>query len=784
MAALPEDPQSSQQTPPTAPGIIKAQTNLVLVDAIATDKKGNYVRDLDLKDFRVYEDNKEQKIVSFSRMSEVQGPTAPDQKRYLVLLFDNSTMNPTDQTRARQAASQFIDKTATPDRLLAVADFGGTLKIAQNFTADTARLKAVVSGIKYSAVNPNDRSTAGGQVEIASAGAPMLVGAAANFGARSVLLAIRNLGKNLSRVPGRKAVILFSSGFPLTPERHSELTATVNACNKSNVAIYPVDVRGVFAPGVPGLTPGFDQPGIRQDPGAQVFPHQQALLASRLPIISLPAPLEQRGGAAGAGAGAAGAGAAGAGAAGGGAAAGGGGRGGAGGAAAGAPAGAGANAGGNRGGNPGNTTGAPGNRGPLGNPNGNTGPVNTRGGTPNNFNTLNPFTNSPIYQPRQIVPPIPETATTNQQVLYALASGTGGFPIFNTNDFARGLDKVAKELNEYYVLGFVPPEKSPEGGCHTLKVKVDRGGIQVRARTGYCDVRGSDLLAGKAEGKVLENVAASPQPGTIQSFVQAPYFYTGPGVARVNISLQIPADTIDFEKESGKYASKINILGLAYKDDGSLAARFSDTVKLELEKKEWKQFTKGPFTYQNTFDVAPGSYKLKLVVAAGGQSYAKYETPVVIDNYTGKDFQLSAVALSDKMQPVSQLTSELDAALLEEKTPLVVHGVQMIPSPSDQFGHDDKIGLYCEIYEPLLLGTVEPRIGISFSVVDKKTNSTIFDSGTILVTEMVQKGNPVIPVGEMLPPNKLPPGDYKLRVVARDDYNHVSPVRVTDFTVN
>ena len=83
----------------------------------------------------------------------------------------------------------------------------------------------------------------------------MLVGAAASFGARSVLLAIRNLAKNLSKVPGRKAVVLFSSGFPLTPERHSELAATVNACNKSNMAIYPIDVRGVFAPGGPGMTP-------------------------------------------------------------------------------------------------------------------------------------------------------------------------------------------------------------------------------------------------------------------------------------------------------------------------------------------------------------------------------------------------------------------------------------------------------------------------------------------------------------------------------------------------
>src|SRR5207247_1981429 len=181
--------QSNAQAPPTSPEVIKAQANLVLVDAIATDKKGNYVHDLESKDFHVYEDNQEQKISSFVRTSDPNGPNAPAPKRYLVLFFDNSTMDVADQARARQAASQFIEKTASPDRLMAVADFGGTLRIAQNFTANTDRLKAVVGGVKFSAVNSNEPPQAGENVQVASAGEPVLVGAAADFGARNMLLA-------------------------------------------------------------------------------------------------------------------------------------------------------------------------------------------------------------------------------------------------------------------------------------------------------------------------------------------------------------------------------------------------------------------------------------------------------------------------------------------------------------------------------------------------------------------------------------------------------------------
>jgi hypothetical protein len=136
------------------------------------------------------------------------------------------------------------------------------------------------------------------------------------------------------------------------------------------------------------------------------------------------------------------------------------------------------------------------------------------------------------------------------------------------------------------------------------------------------------------------------------------------------------------------------------------------------------------------------------------------------------------------MQPVSELTAQLDAALLEEKTPLVVQGVQVTPSPSGQFDRHEKVGFYCEVYEPLLMGSMQPRVGISFHVVDRKTNSTVFDSGTMLVSDLVQSGNPIIPVGRMVPVDKLPPGDYSLQVVARDDQNHVSPVRTADFAVN
>src|SRR3984957_1239456 len=132
--------------------VIRTKTRLVLVDTVVTDKKGNYVRDLAQKDFKVWEDGKEQPLTSFS-FEEMTGPTHSE-PRYMVLFFDNSTMDFGDQIKARDAAAKFIDANAGPNRLIAIAEFGGSVHISQNFTADASRLKQVVKGIKTSTVSP------------------------------------------------------------------------------------------------------------------------------------------------------------------------------------------------------------------------------------------------------------------------------------------------------------------------------------------------------------------------------------------------------------------------------------------------------------------------------------------------------------------------------------------------------------------------------------------------------------------------------------------------------
>jgi len=738
VAGLAQAQQTAAQAPAGGSPTIHAETRLVVVDTVVTDKKGNYVRDLTAKDFKVWEDNKEQAIKNFSFEEDSASPDKTE-KRYLVLFFDNSTMDVSDQMSARQAAAKFIDANASPNRLIAIVDFGGAVRIAQNFTADAARLKQIVAGLKFSAVSPNAPP-----VEVASLGPspigaptfgmPQLSNAEADFGARSVMLALRSLAKSLGSVPGRKTLVMLTSGFPITPEIQSELTAVIAVCNRYNVAIYPLDVRGLVAPGNAASPQGWlMQPQVHPRLGESGSAQFGSATFSYTGTWNPNYPLElayfdpgQHGGGGGGGHG------------------------------------GGSGSGGGHG-----TTGSP-----------------TAGGTRSTgSNSAGVMSPSQMYgarqysQPRLIVPQIPDVAT-NQQILYELAQGTGGFVIANSNDLLGGMQRIADDQSQYYVLSYSPPE-SPEGSCHTLRVKVERGGTQVRARSGYCNVRPKDLLAGNPIEKEMETRVSGEMAGNVTGSMEAPYFYTSPNTARVNLAIGIPSNALKFEKVKGKQHSAVNVLGIAYKPDGIIAARFSDTVNFDFEdKKELEQFQKQPYNYENQFDVASGQYTLKVVFSSGNESFGKLQLPLAVDAYDGKQFSLSGVALSNQMQRVADLSTGLDSELLGDRTPLVVQGVQVVPSASNRFKKTDNVGIYAELYAPLLTGPKPPLVGVELIVMDRKTGEKKVD---VAARPATQAGSAIVPMGIKVPVATLNPGSYRVELRALDSVGNSVKPRTADF---
>ncbi len=735
-AAQQEQVQQQQPSQPQATSgeipVIKSEARLVLVDAVVTDKKGNYIPDLTQKDFHVWEDDTEQTIKSFSFGNWAQPER--DQARYLVLFFDNSNMTGAEQVRAREAATKFIAANAAPNRYMAVMDFGGTLHVAQNFTGDAERLAQVVKDVKFSSVAGAQASAPVASIgspvpgvgvpvgvrptAIAGFGAPvsavntsLLMNAQADYAARTLLLALRSVAKQLAAIPGRKSLVLLSAGFTMAQEQQSELVAAIAACNKANVAIYPIDVRGLT-----GLTHPAELEMPSLAPPMRLVPAtlRYSDAVPRLVYVSGEGmPEGQRGG---------------------------------------GHSGGGGHVGGSR-------VGA-----------GTGGPSAAHRDVITGRNT-----------PRQLLPVIPRT-TNPDDVLEALAVGTGGFLIKNSNALLDGMNKIAAEQSAYYVLGYTPATSS-EGSCHTLKVKVSHSGADVRSRSYYCNIKPTDPLLGKPVEKLLEARAHGDNAGNVAATLRAPYFYTSPNIARVELAIEIPAGAVAFTKQKGKYTASIDILGLAYKPDGSVGARFSDTVPLEFEsEKQVQDFSKGPLHYNHSFEAAPGNYNVKVVFACGADKFAKLETPLVIDAYDGKQLAISGVAFSKEVYPVAKDPDVLVAALLEDRSALVSRGYEFVPSGSDRFTKGEPGAFYLEIYDPLLQGDKPPQLNMQVKIVDVKTGASKLDA-TGAVPE-IKAGNPVVPLGLNIPLDTLEPGKYRLEIRATDSAGNATPARSMGFEVN
>src|ERR1700751_3699055 len=158
------------QKPDTAPVPIRVSTELVLVNVVARDKKGNPVRDLKQADFTLYEDGKKQQISTFDfedvdQLPMTAGATvtgaapgtllhstkkAPPtldarDRRLIVLFFDFSAMEPEQIDRSVDAAKKFVTTKMQPADLLALVARATTMHVHRDFTDDNDKLLALLA---------------------------------------------------------------------------------------------------------------------------------------------------------------------------------------------------------------------------------------------------------------------------------------------------------------------------------------------------------------------------------------------------------------------------------------------------------------------------------------------------------------------------------------------------------------------------------------------------------------------------------------------------------------
>ena len=174
-----------------------------------------------------------------------------------------------------------------------------------------------------------------------------------------------------------------------------------------------------------------------------------------------------------------------------------------------------------------------------------------------------------------------------------------------------------QQLSNYYILGFQSNNPKHDGAFRKVKVKTELKGVTLKYRPGYQDRRPVDALASsKQEQTLLTALGISRRCHSAADQFSVRCISTLPSRrARVLVAARIRMEKTAFRKKGAQIGTDLNIMGVAYAEDGSIAARFSQTLPISFDKEKEPEFRKGSLAYRNYFKLRPGKYRLKLAVS-------------------------------------------------------------------------------------------------------------------------------------------------------------------------
>ena len=303
--------EPSTPTPADPVATFKVSTKAVVVDVVVTDAKGHPVHGLRPQDFQLEEDGKLQDARFFREFSNSDAPQttaptptplapnkpapnvftnnthAPDPGAVTLVLFDMLNTPSQDQGYARQQLIKFLQsKPKNSQFALCTMSVGSRLRLIQGFTPDETLLLAAAKGKKNVPKSVRWQASTEG-TDAAVSNVTKLAAAGPTSGFQGLLSALQEtqvqeqvadtderagitidsmmlLARYLSGIPGRKNLVWLSGSFPISltatnnsgnpavddPNYTYKIKRVTNLLAEAQIAVYPVDVRGLLSNGI------------------------------------------------------------------------------------------------------------------------------------------------------------------------------------------------------------------------------------------------------------------------------------------------------------------------------------------------------------------------------------------------------------------------------------------------------------------------------------------------------------------------------------------------------
>ena len=193
--------QDNKSAPPPAAedeDVITVATDLITVPVAVYDRNGVYIPNLKKDDFKIYEDGKEQEVAYFG---------AQDKPFTVVLMLDTSPSSEYKIEEIQTAARSFVRELQPQDQVM-VIEFDGNVHVLTEATGDRDKISQAIGKADF------------------------------GYGTSLYDAVDFSLRKRLSKIEGRKAVVLFTDGVDTTSGRGYD--ETVFEAEEADTLIFPI----------------------------------------------------------------------------------------------------------------------------------------------------------------------------------------------------------------------------------------------------------------------------------------------------------------------------------------------------------------------------------------------------------------------------------------------------------------------------------------------------------------------------------------------------------------
>jgi len=242
------------------------------------------------------------------------------------------------------------------------------------------------------------------------------------------------------------------------------------------------------------------------------------------------------------------------------------------------------------------------------------------------------------------------------------------------------------------------------------------------------------------------------------------------------ITIQLDNKDLQFENKDGLARATVNIYARITSMSRRVVNVFEDVVTVESPPEMLEASVKRSSVYQKTVPLAPGLYRLNVVVKdVVGGNMNNYEMALRVPFYEEEKLASSSLILADLIEKVP--TRSIGSGQF------VLGASKVRPRVTESFRREERMGIYVQFYNfKPDEKTQKPNGVIEYEIIRNGSNEKIFQFSED-VTEIEGASAQQVTIEKLLPLKNLEPGQYTLRLKVTDRNAQQALTQSAVFTV-